>query len=465
MGNTPPEYWGYLVKADKSPSIIFELLLCGIANYINRQIAPWDVNCLTPTKLAAFYRVVGGNYDPLFLETPKASLSFIYQSMGCFHTLQPEKDPYLAPSIPALTIQGFVRWQTVQLLLEPDQHASFLQNAVKRLEIINPADGIPFPDRLPRHALPSRPDPEMIQWHGGVAENLRLESHPSDSRDLPPGLLIQRGDIPNERPSASCYERRSVNGTIGYITHPREQPPFRPPPSIKVPRSIDAPPIGNPSELHPWDLERRWSSTSDLRLPNTSRLPGEGSASNVNLPQNHFDRSHPRSPSTRYHQKIFRSFGQYNNQHHVQGEYGPSPDEDYLSKQAHFSTPLNITSGSIRFNVPNTATTITFANWAKLLYQTDISLCLLEGMSDLATLAIRNKGDGRITGNRFRKSYGKATVSMESYSPPSFALTTGVLVDTLRGIGLFMSLYGYYEMDFDIYNKHLGHVGIGIVQY
>ncbi|KAL8786333.1 MAG: hypothetical protein Q9213_002830 [Squamulea squamosa] len=128
-------------------------------------------------------------------------------------------------------------------------------------------------------------------------------------------------------------------------------------------------------------------------------------------------------------------------------------------------TPLNTTSGSIKFNVPNTATTITFANWAKLLYQTDISLCLLEGMSDLATLAIRNKGDGLIRGNKFRKSYGKATVSMESYSPPTFALTTGVLVDTLRGIGLFMSLYGYYEVEFDIYNQQLGHVGIGIVQY
>ncbi|KAL8786334.1 MAG: hypothetical protein Q9213_002831 [Squamulea squamosa] len=298
MGNNPPEYWGYLVKADKSPSIIFELLLCGIANYINRQIAPWDVNCLTPTKLAAFYRLVGGDYDPLFLETPKASLSFIYQSMGCFHTLQPEKDPYLAPSIPALTIQGFVRWQTVQLLLEPDEHASFLQNAVKRLEIINPADGIPFPDRLPREALPSRPDPEMIQWHGGVAENLRLDSHLSDVRDLPPWQLAQRGDVPTESPSASSYERRFANDTTRYVTHPRQPPPFRPPPSIKVPRSIDAPPIGNPQDPHPRDLERRWSSTSDLRSPNTSRGASERSASNVYLPQNNLDRSHPRSPST-----------------------------------------------------------------------------------------------------------------------------------------------------------------------
>ena len=28
------EYWGYLIKDDKSPSPIFEQLLLGIANYI-----------------------------------------------------------------------------------------------------------------------------------------------------------------------------------------------------------------------------------------------------------------------------------------------------------------------------------------------------------------------------------------------------------------------------------------------
>ena len=28
------EYWGYLIKEDKSPSPVFEQLLLGIANYI-----------------------------------------------------------------------------------------------------------------------------------------------------------------------------------------------------------------------------------------------------------------------------------------------------------------------------------------------------------------------------------------------------------------------------------------------
>lgn len=120
----------------------------------------------------------------------------------------------------------------------------------------------------------------------------------------------------------------------------------------------------------------------------------------------------------------------------------------------------------MKFHVPNTETIITFTNWAKLLYQVDVSLCLLEAMSDVASLAMKSdSGDKAIVGNKFRKSYGKATISMESYSPPAFRLTMAVLVDTLRGLGLYMSLYGYYEVDFDIYHGVLGHVGIGVVQH
>ena len=215
--------------------------------------------------------------------------------MGCFHTLQPERDPYLPPSVPALTVQGFVRWQTVQLLLEPDEHAAFLQNAVKRLDIINPADGTPFPDRLPREALPSRPDPEMIQWHGGVSENLRLESHHSDLRGLPIGESAQNSDVATD----GSDDRPSVNDNAHYSTQLGPRVPLRPPPSIRVARSIEAPPIGNPRDPHPWDLERRRSSTSDLRSTATSLRRGQSSAPSVFSPESHsHDSSRPRSPST-----------------------------------------------------------------------------------------------------------------------------------------------------------------------
>lgn len=218
--------------------------------------------------------------------------------MGCFHTLQPEKDPYLAPSIPTLTTQGFIRFQIIQLLLEPDLHASFLQNAVKRLDLINPADGLPFPNRLPRNALPSRPDPEVVSWHGGVAENLRIESDSAETRGPRTQTLAQLSDTAPDDPIASFNDRQAVTDMYHCSTPPRPRPAFRPPPSIKVPRAIDAKRTNNLGNSHLWDLQRRRSSTSDLRSPMTSPLPVQGSTNNVFPPQHNLNPPRPRSPST-----------------------------------------------------------------------------------------------------------------------------------------------------------------------
>lgn len=243
----------------------------------NRHVAPWDVHCLTPTKLATFYRLVGGDYDPLFLDTPQSSLSFIYQSLGCFHTLQPDRDPHSAPSIPALTPQGFVRWQTVQLLLEPDEHAPFLQNAVKRFEITNPADGEPFPSILPREALPSKPDPQMLEWHDNVSEKLMIEAQVSSKRVLPPRPPMALGDgrqtersrplLEERKPLVCPLEKPSANGaplpnshtpksSQGYQTAPPASHPYQ---RSKVQGS--ARPIHpQPAYDGPWSPLRRRSS-------------------------------------------------------------------------------------------------------------------------------------------------------------------------------------------------------------
>ncbi|MCJ1476289.1 hypothetical protein MMC13_004955 [Lambiella insularis] len=180
MGSCPPavqNYWGYLIEADKTASPRLEDLLLGIAQYINNNVAPWDQRCLSPSKLAAFYKIVGGNYDVVFLETSSSSLAYIYKSLGCYHTLQPVKNPFAAPSIPALTPQGFVRWQTIQLLLGPEEHVLFLQEALKRLDIKDPNDGETFPRILPRDAFPARPDPGMTRWHDIALGRCRIEGN------------------------------------------------------------------------------------------------------------------------------------------------------------------------------------------------------------------------------------------------------------------------------------------------
>ncbi|KAL4783437.1 major facilitator superfamily domain-containing protein [Aspergillus varians] len=167
------EFWGMLINPDKSPSPLLEQLCLGIAQVI-ATFDNYAIPDLTPERLATFYRKVGGNYDVLFLETKPSALSFIYQRLGCFHSIQPSADPYKPPSIPALQPHGFVRWQTIQILLDPDEHVSYLQNAVERWDIFSP-NGTVFPKTLPREAFPAEPDPEMIQWHETVSQKFEFD--------------------------------------------------------------------------------------------------------------------------------------------------------------------------------------------------------------------------------------------------------------------------------------------------
>ncbi|KAJ5876318.1 uncharacterized protein N7529_001902 [Penicillium soppii] len=162
--------WGTLINSDKSPAPLLVQLCLAIA----QLIPTFDKNGttdITPDRLATFYQKVGGNYDSLFLETKTQALSFIYQSLGCFHSLQPSPNPYEPPSIPSLLPNGFVRWQTIQLLMDPDEHSVYLQNAMSLWDLAD-SDGHPFPKTIPRDAFPAKPDKEMLEWHEGVSRRL-----------------------------------------------------------------------------------------------------------------------------------------------------------------------------------------------------------------------------------------------------------------------------------------------------
>ncbi|KAJ9636268.1 hypothetical protein H2199_007943 [Coniosporium tulheliwenetii] len=169
------QYWGYLFKPDKCGTELLNRLLAGIADFISRNLdQPSDEIDITPSQLAAFYRAVGGDYDILFIETPPQSMAFIYKSLGCLHSLQPAPtdDGYGTPNIPALKKKGFVTWQTIQLLLGPEEHVPFLQNAVATLGIIDPSTGQAFPKLLPTESFP---ESRMRTWY---AE----EQQPGDGR-------------------------------------------------------------------------------------------------------------------------------------------------------------------------------------------------------------------------------------------------------------------------------------------
>lgn len=171
------EYWGYLFKADKTGTDKLKSLLRGLKNKVNEQYERSDNPDLTPTQLAHFYRELHGNYDQLFLGTPSTAIAFIYKSLGCLHSLQPlPHSTFTEPTIPALKTEGWTMWQTIQILLGPEEHATFLREAVRRWDIKDPRTGEIFPKLLPRECFPAEPDKHMVAWYEGVSERLRKEA-------------------------------------------------------------------------------------------------------------------------------------------------------------------------------------------------------------------------------------------------------------------------------------------------
>ncbi|KAJ4357124.1 hypothetical protein N0V95_002781 [Ascochyta clinopodiicola] len=172
------DYWGYLLQPDKCGTPRLDRLLKGIAQVISDKFEPSDSPDLTPSQIAAWYRAVGGNYDVLFTETPPSSIAFIYRSLGAFHSLQPSAndDGYSSPNIPALKKQGFVTWQTIQLLLGPQEHVPFLQRSVEQFDVIDPETNNVFLKMLPSKCFPDKPDAAMEEWYEGVAARLKREA-------------------------------------------------------------------------------------------------------------------------------------------------------------------------------------------------------------------------------------------------------------------------------------------------
>jgi len=72
---------------------------------------------------------------------------------------------FAPPSIPALTAKGFVQWQTIQILLEPQTQVPVLQYAVANWGLKHPDTGVLFPADLPKDAFPSETDPDTERWH------------------------------------------------------------------------------------------------------------------------------------------------------------------------------------------------------------------------------------------------------------------------------------------------------------
>jgi hypothetical protein len=158
----------------------------------------------------------------LFVDVPHPSISYIYQSIGCQHILQHTDNDFKPPSIPALTPRGFVRWESIETLLGPEEHVPFLQAAVRNFGIKHPDTGEPFPLDLPKEAFPLKADPAIEKWHSECAEKLRRQASPDEfdrpyvRPSLPPRPDIRSGyshirnpvspgRVPRERQQGADY--------------------------------------------------------------------------------------------------------------------------------------------------------------------------------------------------------------------------------------------------------------------
>ena len=96
-------------------------------------------------------------------------LSFIYSALECKYNLHStENDP---PSVPSLRASGFVRWITTYILIDPDESYSCLQNALRVWNVRDDSGNL-IPERIPRTAFPSQPDPEMSTWRRRIIQYL-----------------------------------------------------------------------------------------------------------------------------------------------------------------------------------------------------------------------------------------------------------------------------------------------------
>lgn len=91
-----------------------------------------------------------------------------------------------------------MRWQSIEILLGPEEHVPFIQNAVGCFGIKNPETGDNFPIELPKEAFPLKPDPDIERWHSECAAKLRERATPDEDDvstrpDLPPRPKVQTG--------------------------------------------------------------------------------------------------------------------------------------------------------------------------------------------------------------------------------------------------------------------------------
>lgn len=170
---------------------------------------------MLPSQLVQFYKTFGADYGPLLLDTPPSSIAHIYRNLECAHSLQPPplsgtEARFAEPILPALKVQGWITWETIQLLLNPEEHASYMIAAVELWNLKDPITGKPFPKLLPRACFPAEPDKHMEEWYQGVSTRLQQAAEEEQ-------LMLDKSMEDEQRPARLDYSRRDESDDFGAI--------------------------------------------------------------------------------------------------------------------------------------------------------------------------------------------------------------------------------------------------------
>lgn len=141
-------------------------------------------------------------------------------------------------------------WQTIQVLLAPDEHSTFLIEAVHKWDIKDPVSGEMLPKLLPRKCFPMEPDKHMVAWYEGVSERLRKEAEEEERRremeaqqaetrrinDRPPHPdTDEEGSVDSKGPALAYFRNplyRHVDGRPTIIRHGSKRPTLSPRPTM-----------------------------------------------------------------------------------------------------------------------------------------------------------------------------------------------------------------------------------------
>lgn len=126
-----------------------------------------------------------------------------------------------------------MRWESIQILLAPEEHVPFVLYAVKNWHLKNPDTGELFPPDLSATAFPTEPDPEITAWHAACGDKLKKEATP---RESPKPGFASAADRVNagfshvpafaDAGGATRPQRPAAFGGSDYFTQPHRPVPF-----------------------------------------------------------------------------------------------------------------------------------------------------------------------------------------------------------------------------------------------